>query len=119
MRDRRGGCFHQRYAFCQFACLRALEERISEEQLQNLQHISQGWAFLRRSFLPNRCGKSRWFSGNAGAKTGAAGRIRYRLPALQAAKQQHKPVIELEGAENRLPCCSSSLTKDWRCWTIR
>ncbi len=20
--DRRGGCFHQRYAFCQFACLR-------------------------------------------------------------------------------------------------
>lgn len=47
--------------FANLPACEALEERISEEQLQNLQHISQEMAFLRRSFLPNRCGKSRWF----------------------------------------------------------
>ncbi len=39
--DRRGGCFHQRYAFANLPACEALEERISEDQLQNLQHISQ------------------------------------------------------------------------------
>ncbi|MGQ7789520.1 TraB/GumN family protein [Shigella flexneri] len=81
----------------------ALEERISEEQLQNLQHISRRrWAFLPHSFLPNRCGKSRWFSGDAGTKLGLRAEYGIDYQLLQAAKQQHKPVIELEGAENQI-----------------
>ncbi len=43
--------------------------------------------------------------------------IDYQL--LQAAKQQHKPVIELEGAENQIAMLLQLLTTDWRCWTIR
>lgn len=47
--------------FANLPACEALEERISEEQLQNLQHISQEMGISPSSFLPNRCGKSRWF----------------------------------------------------------
>ncbi len=81
----------------------ALEERINEEQLQNLQHISQEMGISPSLFLLNRCGKSRWFFRRRRHKKlglRADTGIDYQL--LQAAKQQHKPVIELEGAENQI-----------------
>ena len=63
--------------FANLPACEALEERISEEQLQNLQHISQV-ALFYPTVVANRDGSS----GDAGTKTGAAGRIRYRLPAI-------------------------------------
>ena len=69
--------------FANLPACEALEERISEDQLQNLQHISQEMGispslFSTPTAVANRDGSS----GDAGAKTGAAGRIRYRLPAI-------------------------------------
>lgn len=47
--------------FANLPTCEALEERINEEQLQICSTLARRWAFLRRSFLLNRCGKSRWF----------------------------------------------------------
>ncbi len=69
--------------FANLPTCEALEERINEEQLQNLQHISQEMGispslFSTQPLWQNRDGSS----GDAGTKTGAAGRIRYRLPVI-------------------------------------
>ncbi|MFP1496443.1 TraB/GumN family protein [Escherichia coli] len=88
--------------FANLPACEALEERISEEQLQNLQHISQVMGPFLVASLPNRCGKSRWFFRRRRHKTGAAAESGIDYQLLQAAKQQHKPVIELEGAENQI-----------------
>ena len=71
--------------FANLPACEALEERISEEQIpKSPAHYARRWAFLPFTlFLPNRCGKSRWFfRRRRHSKTGAAGRIRYRLPAI-------------------------------------
>lgn len=44
--------------------------------------LARRWAFLPRCFLLNRCGKLRWFFRRHRRKTGAAGRIWYRLPVI-------------------------------------
>lgn len=105
--------------FANLPACEALEERISEEQLQNLQHISQRWAFLRRSFYPTVVANRDGSSGDAGTKLGLRAEYGIDYQLLQAAKQQHKPVIELEGAENQIAMLLQLLTKDWRCWTTR
>ena len=70
--------------FANLPACEALEERISEDQLQNLQHISQEMGISSVAlFYPTVCGKSRWFiQATQAQKLGAAGRIRYRLPAI-------------------------------------
>ncbi|MGU0016890.1 TraB/GumN family protein [Escherichia coli] len=87
--------------FANLPTCEALEGALTRA-IQNLQHISQEMGISPSLFLLNRCGKSRWFFGDAGTKTGAAGNIGIDYQLLQAAKQQHKPVIELEGAENQI-----------------
>ena len=69
--------------FANLPACEALEERISEEQLQNLQHISQEMGISPVTlFYPTAVANRDGSSGDAGTKTGAAGRIRYRLPAI-------------------------------------
>ncbi len=58
-------------------------------------------------FYPTAVANRDGSSGDAGAKLGLRAEYGIDYQLLQAAKQQHKPVIELEGAETRLPCCSS------------
>lgn len=48
--------------------------------------------------MANRDGSS----GDAGTKLGLRAEYGIDYQLLQAAKQQHKPVIELEGAENQI-----------------
>ncbi|XNN29473.1 TraB/GumN family protein [Escherichia coli] len=88
--------------FANLPACEALESALARSNSKTCSTLARRWAFLPRSFYPTAVANRDGSSGDAGTKTGAAGRIRYRLPLLQAAKQQHKPVIELEGAENQI-----------------
>jgi len=68
--------------FANLPTCEALEERISEEQLQNCSTLARRWAFLLTLFYPTAVANRDGSSGDAGTKTGAAGRIRYRLPVI-------------------------------------
>ncbi len=97
----------------------ALEERISEEQLQNLQHISQEMGISPSLFSQPLWQIAMVLQATQAQKLGLRAEYGIDYQLLQAAKQQHKPVIELEGAENQIAMLLQLLTKDWRCWTIR
>ncbi len=88
--------------FANLPACEALEERISEEQLQNLQHISRDGHFSLTLFYPTAVANRDGSSGDAGTKLGLRAEYGIDYQLLQAAKQQHKPVIELEGAENQI-----------------
>ena len=80
----------------------ALEERINEEQLKILQHISGDGHFSVALFYSTAVANRDGSSGDAGTKLGLRAEYGIDYQLLQAAKQQHKPVIELEGAENQI-----------------
>lgn len=98
----------------------ALEERISEEQLQNLQHISQEMGISPSLFSTQPLWQiAMVLQATQAQKLGLRAEYGIDYQLLQAAKQQHKPVIELEGAENQIAMLLQLLTTDWHCWTIR
>lgn len=81
----------------------ALEERISEEQLQNLQHISQEMGISPSLFSTQPLWQiAMVLQATQAQKLGLRAEYGIDYQLLQAAKQQHKPVIELEGAENQI-----------------
>lgn len=88
--------------FANLPACEALEERISEEQLQNLQHISQRWAFLLALSTQPLWQIAMVLQATQAQKLGLRAEYGIDYQLLQAAKQQHKPVIELEGAENQI-----------------
>lgn len=81
----------------------ALEERISEEQLQNLQHISREMGISPSLFSTQPLWQiAMVLQATQAQKLGLRAEYGIDYQLLQAAKQQHKPVIELEGAENQI-----------------
>ena len=81
----------------------ALEERINEEQLQNLQHISQEMGISPSLFSTQPLWQiAMVLQATQAQKLGLRAEYGIDYQLLQAAKQQHKPVIELEGAENQI-----------------
>ena len=87
--------------FANLPACEALEERISEEQLQNLQHISQEMGISPSLFSTQPLWQiAMVLQATQAQKLGLRAEYGIDYQLLQAAKQQHKPVIELEGAEN-------------------
>ena len=81
----------------------AVEERISEEQLHNLQHISQEMGISPSLFSTQPLWQiAMVLQATQAQKLGLRAEYGIDYQLLQAAKQQHKPVIELEGAENQI-----------------
>ncbi len=89
--------------FANLPACEALEERISEEQLQNLQHISQEMGISPSLFSTQPLWQiAMVLQATQAQKLGLRAEYGIDYQLLQAAKQQHKPVIELEGAENQI-----------------
>ncbi|EFH8528578.1 hypothetical protein BF378_001829 [Escherichia coli] len=89
--------------FANLPACEALEERISEEQLQNLQHISQVMGISPSLFSTQPLWQiAMVLQATQAQKLGLRAEYGIDYQLLQAAKQQHKPVIELEGAENQI-----------------
>ncbi len=89
--------------FANLPACEALEERISEEQLQNLQHISQEMGISTSLFSTQPLWQiAMVLQATQAQKLGLRAEYGIDYQLLQAAKQQHKPVIELEGAENQI-----------------
>ncbi|HBC6680506.1 TPA: TraB/GumN family protein [Escherichia coli] len=89
--------------FANLPACEALEERISEDQLQNLQHISQEMGISPSLFSTQPLWQiAMVLQATQAQKLGLRAEYGIDYQLLQAAKQQHKPVIELEGAENQI-----------------
>lgn len=89
--------------FANLPACETLEERISEEQLQNLQHISQEMGISPSLFSTQPLWQiAMVLQATQAQKLGLRAEYGIDYQLLQAAKQQHKPVIELEGAENQI-----------------
>ncbi|WP_410993987.1 TraB/GumN family protein [Escherichia coli] len=89
--------------FANLPTCEALEERINEEQLQNLQHISQEMGISPSLFSTQPLWQiAMVLQATQAQKLGLRAEYGIDYQLLQAAKQQHKPVIELEGAENQI-----------------
>ena len=82
--------------FANLPACEALEERISEEQLQNLQHISQEMCISPSLFSTQPLWQiAMVLQATQAQKLGLRAEYGIDYQLLQAAKQQHKPVIEL------------------------
>ena len=89
--------------FANLPACEALEERISEEQLQNLQNISQEMGISPSLFSTQPLWQiAMVLQATQAQKLGLRAEYGIDYQLLQVAKQQHKPVIELEGAENQI-----------------
>ncbi|MBW6054697.1 TraB/GumN family protein [Escherichia coli] len=65
--------------------------------------LARRWAFLRRSFSTQPLWQiAMVLQATQAQKLGLRAEYGIDYQLLQAAKQQHKPVIELEGAENQI-----------------
>lgn len=81
--------------------------------------LARRWAFLRRSFYSTAVANRDGSSGDAGTKRKLRAEYGIDYQLLQAAKQQHKPVIELEGAENQIAMLLQLPDKGLALLTIR
>ena len=98
--DCRGDVSPSDSAFATWFPARRWKSALTRSNPKNLQRLAADGISSLFS-IANRQGKSRWFATqvqNWGC--GQNNITDYQL--LQAAKQQHKPVIELEGAENQI-----------------